>query len=174
MPMNTVSSRKGFVAMIEKLDPRYRIPSQNYFSQAAIPQMYDEWRKTVKPELSQVEYYASTTDLWSSCTTEPHRSFTVHFLTEDFKLKTRCLETVYFAESHTGENIAIGLRVSQLEFTWRPASVYNHSYTNKLLINPKCGTALHPKVALFKKIWTSLISPYEIDLDSKFFHHINL
>lgn len=37
-------------------------------------------------------------------------SFTMRFLTDDFELKTQCLETVYFPESHTGENIALGLR----------------------------------------------------------------
>ena len=37
-------------------------------------------------------------------------SLTVHFIKEDFELKTRCLQTVYFPDSHTGENIALGLR----------------------------------------------------------------
>ena len=37
-------------------------------------------------------------------------SFTVHFITEDFEMKARCLETMYFPESHTGENIAKALR----------------------------------------------------------------
>ncbi len=109
MPINTVS-REGFVSLINKLDCKYQIPSRNYFSRVAIPQMYDTCRQTVHSELSQVEHYAGTTDLWSSRTTEPYLSFTVHFLTDDFELKTRCLETVYFPDSHTGENIALGLR----------------------------------------------------------------
>ncbi|MBN3307907.1 ZBED1 protein, partial [Amia calva] len=66
--------------------------------------------KTVSSELSQVDFYASTTDLWSSRTTEPYMSFSVNFLTEDLELKTRCLGVVYFPESHTSENIAHGLR----------------------------------------------------------------
>ncbi|XP_026028480.1 zinc finger BED domain-containing protein 1-like [Astatotilapia calliptera] len=109
MPINTVS-REGFTSLIHKVDQRYRIPSRNYFSHVAIPQMYETCRKTVMFELSQAENYASTTDLWSSRTTEPYMSFTVHFLTEDFELKTRCLETVYFPDSHTSENIAHVLR----------------------------------------------------------------
>ncbi|XP_067281156.1 E3 SUMO-protein ligase ZBED1-like [Pseudorasbora parva] len=109
MPVNTVS-RDGFVSLINKLDRRYQMPSRNYFSQVAIPQMYDTCVKTVSTELRQVEFYASTTDLWSSRTTEPYMSFTVHFLTQDFELKARCLGVVYFPESHTSENIAHGLR----------------------------------------------------------------
>ncbi|CAI5660274.1 zinc finger BED domain-containing protein 1-like [Oreochromis niloticus] len=105
MPINTVS-REGFTSLIHKVDQRHRIPSQNYFSHVAIPQMDKTCRKTVMFELSQAKNYASTTDLWSSRTTEPYMSFTVHFLTEDFELKTLCLETVYFPDSHTSENIA--------------------------------------------------------------------
>ncbi|XP_030610228.1 vesicle-fusing ATPase-like [Archocentrus centrarchus] len=72
--------------------------------------MYDECVKSVKAELSEMDFYASTTDLWSSRTTEPYMSFTVHFLTCKFELITRCLEVAYFPETHTGENIAAALR----------------------------------------------------------------
>lgn len=109
IPMSAVSGA-GFVDMIGILDRRYQIPSRNYFSQVAIPQMYDTCRKSVMLELSGVDYFASTTDLWSSRNTEPYMSFTVHFLTQDFELKTRCMETMYFPDAHTGENIALGLR----------------------------------------------------------------
>ncbi|KAK1880248.1 Zinc finger BED domain containing protein 1, partial [Dissostichus eleginoides] len=34
----------------------------------------------------------------------------VHFIDEDFKLKSRCLQTAFFPENHTSENIAAGLR----------------------------------------------------------------
>ncbi|XP_030235456.1 zinc finger BED domain-containing protein 1-like [Gadus morhua] len=109
MPINTVT-KDGFVSLIRKLDRRYSIPSRNYFSQVAIPKMYDTCRKTVESELGQIEHYACTTDLWSSRTTEPYISLTVHFLDQDFELKTRCLQTAYFPGEHTGENIACGLR----------------------------------------------------------------
>ncbi|XP_024123384.1 zinc finger BED domain-containing protein 1 [Oryzias melastigma] len=108
MPINLVT-RRGFLNMINKLDRRYDIPSRNYFSQVTIPQLYEGCRMTVAEELSHVGFFVSTTDLWSSWTTEPCLSFTVHFLTMDFELKTRCLETVYFPDSHTSKNIAQGL-----------------------------------------------------------------
>ena len=109
MPIRTVE-KPGFVALVKKLDRRYEIPSRKYFSQEAIPALYDTWTSKVKSELKQVEYFASTTDLWSSRTTEPYMSFTLHFITEDFEMKARCLETMYFPEAHTGENIAQALR----------------------------------------------------------------
>ncbi len=70
--------------------------------------MYDTCAKTVSSELRQVDFYASTTDLWSSHMTEPYMSF--KFLTQDFELKACCLGIVYLPESHTSENIAHELR----------------------------------------------------------------
>ncbi len=76
MAVNTVS-KEGFVGLINKLDRRYQLQSRNYFSHFVIPQMYDTCVKKVSSELRQLDFYASTTDLWSSRTTEPyelHRS----------------------------------------------------------------------------------------------------
>ncbi|XP_034145490.1 zinc finger BED domain-containing protein 4-like [Esox lucius] len=108
MPINTVT-KGGFVSLVTNLDRRYQIPSRTYFLQIANPKMNDACRETVESELSQVEHYACTTDLWSSRTTEPYISLTVHFLDQDFELKTRCLQTSYFPGQHTAENIACGL-----------------------------------------------------------------
>ncbi len=100
----------GFANMIRSLDKRYVIPSRTYFSQVAIPGLYDKCKAQVETELSQVKYYAATTDLWSSRTTEPYISLTIHFIDEDFQLKSRCLQTAFFPEDHTSENIARGMR----------------------------------------------------------------
>ncbi|XP_076874456.1 E3 SUMO-protein ligase ZBED1-like [Brachyhypopomus gauderio] len=109
VPMNTVT-KEGFKKMIRTLDKRYELPSRTYFSQVGIPQMYEKCKAQVEAELSQVYYYATTTDMWSSRTTDPYISLTVHFITEDFQLKSRCLQTTFFPEDHTSENIATGMR----------------------------------------------------------------
>lgn len=36
--------------------------------------------------------------------------FTVHYINDDFELKTRCLQTPYFPVDHTGQNITHELR----------------------------------------------------------------
>ncbi|XP_049909754.1 E3 SUMO-protein ligase ZBED1-like [Epinephelus moara] len=108
MPIITVT-RPGFVSLVNKLDRRYEVPSRNYFSDVAIPKLYEKCRTTVESELCQVEYFACSTDLWSSRTTEPYISLTVHFVDREFQLKARCLQTQYFPEQHTGENTACGL-----------------------------------------------------------------
>ncbi|XP_057183056.1 E3 SUMO-protein ligase ZBED1-like [Triplophysa rosa] len=109
MPIYTVS-KEGFQKMIRTLDKRYQLPSRNYFSQVAIPELYNKCRSEVQLEISTVKFFSTTTDLWSSRTTEPYISLTVHFVDEEFELKSRCLQTSYFPDDHTGENIAAGLR----------------------------------------------------------------
>ncbi|XP_051501698.1 E3 SUMO-protein ligase ZBED1-like [Myxocyprinus asiaticus] len=109
MPIYTVS-KVGFQKMIHTLDKRYQLPSRNYFSQVAVPELYSKCRGEVQLEMATVTFFSTTTDLWSSRTTETYISLTVHFLDEEFELKSRCLQTSYFPDDHKGENIALGLR----------------------------------------------------------------
>ena len=57
-----------------------------------------------------MEFFATTTDMWSSRTSEPYQSITVHFIDEDFNLKAHCLQAAYFPDDHIGGNIAADLR----------------------------------------------------------------
>ncbi len=41
---------------------------------------------------------------------EPYMSLTVHYIDEEFQLKSRCLQTSYFPQDHTGDAIAQGLK----------------------------------------------------------------
>ncbi len=72
--------------------------------------MYEECCAKVKEELQHVEYYALTTDLWTSRVTQPCMSLTVHFINNDWILSSRCLHTSYFPHDHTGVMIATALR----------------------------------------------------------------
>ena len=67
-------------------------------------------RETVAAEVKSAEFLAATTDMWSSHTTEPYMSYTVHFVTDDWELKSRRLQTLYLPQDHTGENIAEALK----------------------------------------------------------------
>lgn len=70
--------------------------------------MYNEVRESVEEQLSEGEWFGATTDLWTSTggTGEPFMSFTIHYISTDWKLKSHCLETVYFPEDHTAEHIS--------------------------------------------------------------------
>lgn len=91
VPINAVT-KDGFKHLILTIDKRYCIPSRTFFTQA-IQNLYNTCRQKVEEaELKDVQYYATTTDMWSSRTTEPYKSLTVHFISEDFELNSRCLQ----------------------------------------------------------------------------------
>lgn len=108
-PISTVEN-EGFKKMINTLDKRYALPSRHYFTRVALPALYEKCRAEVANEVSKAEYFATTTDLWSSRTMEPYISLTIHYIDADFNLNTKCLQTVFIPEDHTGQNIAHGLR----------------------------------------------------------------
>lgn len=109
MPVSTVEN-VGFKRLLKVLDPRYQLPGRKHFSRTALPQLYTECREIIEKELQSVSYFATTSDLWSSRTSEPYMSLTAHFIDQDWTLKSKCLQTAYFPEDHTGEVIASGLK----------------------------------------------------------------
>ena len=114
MPIHTVE-KEGFKALLERFDSKYELPSQKYFSQTALPALYAKTREAVNKELEEVKeagYFAATTDLWSSATSEPYISYTVHFINRNWELHSRCLQTMFMPEQHTGENIAEAIQVT--------------------------------------------------------------
>lgn len=109
VPFQTVE-RSGFQDMIKTLDPRYVVPSRKYFNETEMPKLYGQLREKVENDLRELKYFATTTDLWSSRTMEPYISLTIHFITDESELASRCLQTSYFPDDHTGEAIAEGLK----------------------------------------------------------------
>lgn len=109
VPIQTVE-RDGFRYVVRTLDSKYEMPGRKYFIQKCLPELYTEVRGTVLQEMGNIEAYSATTDLWSSRTTEPYLSLTIHFIGDDWKLRSRCLQTAFFPDDHTGAIIANGLR----------------------------------------------------------------
>ena len=105
LPIYTVEI-SGFQRMLNTFDAKCEVPSQTYFSRTAIPTLYASVREQVKQELSTVQYFLATTDLWSSIGMKPYMSYTVHFVNEEWKLQTRCLQAKFLPDDHTGENLA--------------------------------------------------------------------
>nr|XP_055053943.1 E3 SUMO-protein ligase ZBED1-like [Misgurnus anguillicaudatus] len=108
-PISTVED-EGFKKLINTLDKRYALPSRHYFTRVALPALYEKCRAEVANEVLKAEYIAATTDLWSSRKMEPYISLTIHYIDANFNLNTKCLQTAFIPEDHTGQNIAHALR----------------------------------------------------------------
>lgn len=55
------------------------------------------------PAVQNAQYFSASTDLWTSCSNHSYPSFTIHFLTKDWELKSYCLDTVPLFEEHWSE-----------------------------------------------------------------------
>ena len=118
MPIYSVQT-EGFRQLLYSFDPRYELPDRKYFSNIAIPKLYEKTRESVATDVKSAVYFASTTDLWSSQTMEPYLNYTVRYIGDDWRLQSRSLQTLYLPDDHTGENIAQALTVR----TWELDSV---------------------------------------------------
>ena len=114
--------KSGFHSMLHEFDGRYTLPSRSYFSRVAIPNLYSSTREIVSKEVSQgALYFSSTTDLWSSVGLKPYISFTMHFIDNEWILRSRCLQTAFMPEDHTGDNIADALEGVHKSWNLSPA-----------------------------------------------------
>lgn len=104
-PYSTVEN-DGFRHMMRILEPRYDIPSRRYFTDKAIPAMYEETRAKVENALVSAERVGLTCDGWTSRATESYLTVTVHFVNNDWELKSYVLQTKVMSGSHTGANIS--------------------------------------------------------------------
>ncbi len=108
MPFTAVE-RPGFKRMLSAFDQRYELPGRKYFSQTAIPSLYNKTREKVESELQSVMFFSATTDLWSSETLHPYMSYTVHFITDSWEYRNLSLQTAFLPSDHTGDNLAEAL-----------------------------------------------------------------
>jgi hypothetical protein len=54
---------------------------------------------------NEMDYFAMTTDIWSSRVMESYMAETIHYLTEDFEMKTFTMEVTPFPSPQTAERI---------------------------------------------------------------------
>ena len=101
--------KEGFKSLVRMFDPRYELSSRKYLTKKANPTLYSTTRATVEMEIATAAFFSATTAMWSSNTSEPYISYTIHFISEDWELRSRCLETLYLPQDHTGENITEAL-----------------------------------------------------------------
>ena len=118
MPIYTVE-KSGFKRLLNDFDPKYELPSRKYFSQKAIPKLYNETKDGVLQQLQHAEFFSATSDMWSSNTMEPYMSYTIHFIDPDWKLQSRCLQTLYVPKDHTAETLADGM--NEILNEWQPS-----------------------------------------------------
>lgn len=59
----------------------------------------------MKPKFVGVEFFAATTDLWTSQAKHPYLSLTVHFVDSLWMLQSITLEIIPHCEDHSRQNV---------------------------------------------------------------------
>ncbi|XP_007888700.1 E3 SUMO-protein ligase ZBED1 [Callorhinchus milii] len=122
MPLNTIS-KPGFQHLLGKFNPRYELPSKNYFSRVAIPSLYAEVRKVVEKEVRTAECFATTVKTWTSRSNEMFLTFSLHSIDGDWNLKSHCLQTQYLPDEHTGKTLKCTLEDALEEWALDPGNL---------------------------------------------------
>ena len=79
-PFNVVN-HTGFTRLMKLVEPCYKLPSDKYFSETLIPEMYQKVCLKVQEALTSVSYVSVTTDIWSLIAQDSYISLTCHYYT---------------------------------------------------------------------------------------------
>ena len=138
MPIYTVE-KDGFRAMVEALNPRYQLLHKDFFSRTAIPELYERTREQIEVKIKkESQYFSATTDLRSSCTSDPHLCITIHYIDSEWNLQSHCLQANYMPEDHTREHLKDALSTSLTEWGLDSTKLIAISTDNRSNIKLAC------------------------------------
>jgi len=127
MPYNSVELLE-FIELIQLLQPKYKVPGRLTFSHRIIPKLANDLAQQIKDDLIINNNYSSvsfTSDLWTSIANSSFISLTIHFITEEFELKSLVLGVKHFPGTHSGFLISQKLNEIFLNYDLKDLSSKN-------------------------------------------------
>jgi len=104
-PLSVVSN-DGFRAFMQGVEPRYKLPSESYLRQVAVPELCRSLKTKIAAVVEDVQYISLTTNTWTtSVCSESLMSLTGHWLDVTFTRRSAILQTSHLPVSHTAANI---------------------------------------------------------------------
>nr|CAI5863488.1 unnamed protein product [Callosobruchus analis] len=88
----SVAQDVGFRQYTKALNPEYEIPSRQVISRTLMRSFYEECLLTCKETIKDIKAVSLTTDCWTLINNESYMGVTIHFIDEDFKLRTMLLK----------------------------------------------------------------------------------
>ena len=99
----------GFLRLMNKVCPEYKVPSRHYFSDTVVPELVKRAETAVGTFLENVTDISFTSDIWTcSHNNNAFISLTGHWVDwqKQVARQSFVLQSSYFPGSHTGERIA--------------------------------------------------------------------
>ena len=123
LPLHT-SSRPGFLKFMRKWEPRRpRISKQSMtrLVERQSEQLREDIRMKMEGVVAETDI-AFKTDFWTILTAESFMTMSMHWITQDWRLKTRIMGMIYFPQQHIAANISDKLMDLRLDFGVYPRS----------------------------------------------------
>lgn len=104
VPIYTVE-KLGFQQQLHHFNPKYHLPSRNFFMYTEIPRIYNDTRDLIIQHLGEKPFYSCTTDLWTCRTADTFMSVTLQYITKSWELQSWCLGCCGLNTDHTAESL---------------------------------------------------------------------
>ncbi|KAJ6642652.1 E3 SUMO-protein ligase ZBED1, partial [Pseudolycoriella hygida] len=101
----SIVENTGFRYLMNILAPNYHVPSRKVFSHERVPKLHQATKQIIIEEIKEADYFAITTDGWTSTNSHKFIALTLSFIDENWKLISRVLACHDLNISNTGENI---------------------------------------------------------------------
>ena len=80
-----------------------KLPSRNKVKGQVVKASKYMMKRVSKKMESEIDYFAMTTDIWSSRTMKSYMAITIHYLTAEFVMRGFALEVTPLQGAHTGD-----------------------------------------------------------------------
>ena len=140
-PFSQVDST-AFRELILECLPRFKFPSSNTMKENIIPRIYEHVAQSVREDIPG-NVVSVTTDSWTSRATKSYVTITVHYISDNFTMHSKILQTRELDESHTGENIGQVLRNAATEWGISMHGITTDNASNMKIAAKSAGIPIH-------------------------------
>ncbi len=107
--------------MIKAFEPRYQVPHRKTFTEKILPEHFIKVKSTVTSAAYKANFFAITTDCWTSRATEAYMGVTFNTISDDWELVHFTLQNKALPDKHTAENLADALLTSLQQWNLDPS-----------------------------------------------------
>ncbi|XP_066585474.1 E3 SUMO-protein ligase ZBED1-like [Prorops nasuta] len=106
-----IVEKKGFQTLIKSIAPLYKIPSRKSITNL-LDFKYGHMKEKFIFNISKIDHFTVTCDIWSDITNKSYLSATIHYLYAENKMKNGTLCVYPLEESHTSEYLARTIKIA--------------------------------------------------------------
>lgn len=121
-PLSIVEN-EGFKTVMKTVSPLYSMPSRKTFTRL-LDAKYEKLKDTIGANVSEIECYCLTTDIWTDVSNQSYLGMTLHYLAQDqVTMKNQILGVRPLIKNHDAKYLAAELDAILTMFNLNPANL---------------------------------------------------